>query len=174
MSLDRQLGFSSSHHLVVEKNLDTGEIKLKRKKRSRKERILPPERARVVNQWWNELGRQRFIKTAQAWAFGESAQLAEDTNQSVEYTSAQMVITNAEGELRKAIRATRFKPIGALDIVAKFRSEAIDIRARGSQFRWIDNFLLWTVDIVSEEFRLTEEKKVALRVFAHQPRLSGF
>ena len=173
MGQDRQLGFPPND-VFLEKNLRTGEVRLKKGKRPKKARESLYRNKQIIDLWWNQKGRSRFIQAAQGWVQEQSVQLAEDSGQSVEYISGEMASASTEGELRKAIKETRFKPIRALDIATKFRVEATIIRAKNPQFIWIEKFLIHAVEIVSEEFHLNTYNTMALKAYVQQPRMSGF
>lgn len=150
-------------------DIETGRRELRNlRRRRREESVTDYVRLRALDDWWNRIGEVAFMTAAQTLEVALPVRLAEISGQNAEFFSAEMTAVHGEAILKKAYKATLFKPIRILDLAARLNKQARHIQNQsGMRPGWVNSFLSKAFDILAEERRLGDDLRNALQAMAH-------
>lgn len=166
-------GFST---VELVSDLKTGEKRLRTRSRRRTaSEPTPHQRAQAMEQWWSQGARYAFLQAAENFKQSEGVNIAERSGQNVEFFGHELGFQEAETKLRQVIAASKGLPINTLEITEKFKAETNLLRNQhGARSSWLGSFLDWTISIMAKELKLSMQKTLELKTFAHQPHFKGF
>ena len=145
--------------------LETGKAKIVRRKRSAKDRLEP---TKETGPWWNEKGMKTFLTGALVWQGDQAASMAGEAGLSVETGYISMTVAETEEDLRGAYRSARGLRIDSTALVTRLKIESRRIQIKlGSDSGWVGRYLLWNVDLLSEEYKLSRKTRENLKSYAN-------
>lgn len=151
--------------LVLQIGLETGRRTIARRKR-RSLQISAMERSNRVSRWWHERAMEPFLSGALIWRENQAVSMAQDAHLSVESGSLVMSMAEVEDSLRKTFRTAQGMAITAIDLVQRLKNESRIIENRLGNSSWVKKYLLWNVELLTQEYHLNKKTTRGLLDFA--------